>query len=500
MKARAVLVLGVLAGCGQTQSNEAARDAGRVDAQAEAGAAGEAGAGNEAGAGGEAGAKPARSATICATDTLVPNTNLVCTGLYADIASKQTAPGVEAYAPAVPLWSDGAEKQRWISLPPGKVIDNSDANEWVFPVGTRVWKEFSRAGQRIETRLWQKTDTNYWVSATYAWNSDESAAVRSGGGDIPLGTGTYHIPTSDECTDCHRGRTDRILGFDQVLLGIAGASGLTLDRLIAEKRLSNPPKSTPLLIGDDGTGLAAPALAWLHVNCGTTCHNQNSNAKAWSTGLFLRLDPSLLDGRSVVDFDSLKTTIGVAAVTPAWKGQTRILPHDPAHSLLFSLITHRGTGQQMPPIASSVVDEADVPLVEAWIAEMSAQASGGTSGASGSGGAGGHGGGGGHGGVAGSAGHSGSSGSSGSNGSSGSSDYAGGANSGGANSGGANSGGANSGGAGSGGADSGGADSGGADSGGADSGANASAGNGGSANTAGASNGGNSGGGVGSSE
>lgn len=148
-----------------------------------------------------------------------------------------------------------------------------------------------------------------------------------------------------------------------MLLGLAGATGFNLEQLIAEKRLSKPPKSIPLLIGDDGTGLAAPALAWLHVNCGTTCHNPNSNAKAWATGLFLRLDPPLLDGRAVNEFDTLKRTIGVVAVAPAWTGKTRITPHDPAHSLLFALITHSGKSQQMPPIASSVVDATDVRLV-----------------------------------------------------------------------------------------------------------------------------------------
>ena len=132
---------------------------------------------------------------ICTTtDTQVPPNNLVCTGLYTDIAAKQIAPGIEAYAPAVPLWSDGAQKQRWISLPPGQVIDNSDPNEWTFPVGTRVWKEFSKAGQRVRP-IRRKTDINWWTP--YAQDSDESAAVHSGGGDIPFGTGTYHIPTSD---------------------------------------------------------------------------------------------------------------------------------------------------------------------------------------------------------------------------------------------------------------------------------------------------------------
>ena len=222
----------------------------------------------------------------------------------------------------------------------------------------------------METRLWQKADTNYWVAATYAWNDDQSAADRSAGGDIDLPSGTYHIPTPSECQDCHRGRTDRLLGFEQVLLGLAGATGLNLDRLIADKRLTDPPAKTPLVIGDDGTGLAAPALAWLHVNCGVSCHNDNSSAKAWSTGLFMRLDPTKLDGSSVTDFDTLTTTLGVAAVTPAWRGQSRIAPGEPAHSLLFKLISHRGAGQQMPPIATSVVDQADIPLVEAWIAEQ----------------------------------------------------------------------------------------------------------------------------------
>jgi hypothetical protein len=328
----------------------------------------------------------------CDGDTQAPANDLVCTGIYADIVAKVVAPGVEAYAPAVPLWSDGAQKERWISLPVGETIDNSDPSEWVFPLGTKVWKEFSRGGRRVETRMWQKVDTNYWVAATYAWNADESAAARSAGGDFQLPDGSnYHIPTPNECQECHRGRTDRLLGFEQVLLGLAGATGYNLERLSADGRLTHPPDSSELTIGDDGTGLAAPALAWLHVNCGTTCHNRNSNATAWSTGMFLRLDPTELDGRNVDDFDPLKTTIGIPAITPAWQGRTRIVAGDPAHSLLFDLITHRGTGQQMPPIATNLVDEADVPLVEAWITQLPPVANGGTGGIGGRAGAGGRG-------------------------------------------------------------------------------------------------------------
>jgi hypothetical protein len=300
----------------------------------------------------------------------LPATTLLCTGLYLDIATKQLAPGVEPYSPAIALWSDGAEKDRWIRLPPGTTIDNSDPTEWVFPVGTKLWKQFVKEGRRVETRLWQKVRDRFWVDAAYAWNEDESAAVQTGGGDIPFGNGVYHIPKQDECEKCHRGRNEHILGFEQVELGLPGATGLTLPRLAAEGRLSTPPSAEPLAIGDDGTGAAAPALGWLHANCGITCHNSNSNSTGYGAGMDLRMDSRRLDGQSVAGFDSLRTTVGVTVNTPAWTNRTRIVAGDPTASLLYELISNRGMGKQMPPIATSEVDVTHVALVAEWIRRM----------------------------------------------------------------------------------------------------------------------------------
>jgi hypothetical protein len=299
-----------------------------------------------------------------------PPTTLSCTGLYLDIVNKDLALHVQSFTPAVPLWSDGAEKHRWIYLPPGTVIDNTNPSEWIFPVGTKLWKEFSRDGRRVETRLWQKVRDGFWVNATYAWNDDETAAVKSRGGDIPLGAGTYHIPTQEECEKCHRGRTEHILGFEQVQLGLAGAQGVTLEDLVGMRLLTNPPPVINLTIGDDGTGAAAPALAWLHANCGTTCHNGNSNATAYGAGMRLRLDPMKLDGRPLVDADPRKTTMDQVVNAPNWNGRVRIVPGDPTASLLYQLISNRGTGNQMPPFASSLVDTEHVPLVADWISKM----------------------------------------------------------------------------------------------------------------------------------
>src|SRR5262245_30688341 len=78
------------------------------------------------------------------------------TGLFADVARESLAPDIIAYAPRFQLWSDGADKRRWLWLPPGARIDTSDMDSWVFPVGTKFWKEFTRDGVRVETRLLEK--------------------------------------------------------------------------------------------------------------------------------------------------------------------------------------------------------------------------------------------------------------------------------------------------------------------------------------------------------
>jgi len=172
---------------------------------------------------------------------------LDCTGLYSDFATKQVAPGALAYTPANPLWSDGAQKSRWILLPPNTQIDISNPNEWVFPVGTKLFKEFRVDGKRVETRLFEKVKTAFWNYGTYAWNADDSAATLNYGGVVPVGSdgGTWTIPNNGECDECHRGRQDRILGFEQVGLGLPGAQGLTLAQL-AEMGLVQPaPPSCP---------------------------------------------------------------------------------------------------------------------------------------------------------------------------------------------------------------------------------------------------------------
>ena len=84
------------------------------------------------------------------------------TGLYANIATGALAPGLQAYQPQFALWSDLATKKRWIKLPPGSKIDTSDMNYWSFPNDTKIFKEFTRDGVRVETRMIWKHGAGDW--------------------------------------------------------------------------------------------------------------------------------------------------------------------------------------------------------------------------------------------------------------------------------------------------------------------------------------------------
>jgi hypothetical protein len=305
-------------------------------------------------------------------DAGTPPTTLECTGLYADFATQKLAPAARPYAPAVPLWSDGATKARWIELPKGKTIDATDPNEWTFPVGTKVFKEFSYGGKRVETRMFQKVAPNDWVHATYAWNADDSATQISYGQTVPVPDGgTWVIPTPQNCDSCHEGRSDRILGFDEVNLGLAGATGQTLAGLLAEALVVPAPARAELAIGDDGTGLDAHALGWLHTNCGVTCHNANEGAQGFGAGMLLRLDPRWLDGSPPDStWDPLRTTLSVPCTSGSVAGQPRIEPGNPAGSVIVEVIGTRGALQMPPAPLSRAVDIPDVDSITAWIAHM----------------------------------------------------------------------------------------------------------------------------------
>jgi hypothetical protein len=311
--------------------------------------------------------------------------HLDCTGLYADFTARTVAPENKPYTPGVQFWSDGAVKSRFLYLPPGTQIDISNFDEWSFPNGTKVWKEFKVGGKLIETRMFMKT-MGMWHHTTYRWNATETDAVRKDNGEkvvIPGQTAVYEVPNTGQCDYCHAGRTDQLLGVEAVSLGLATAQGLTLAALASGGRLSAAPPATAITIPEDGTTKAAAALGWLHANCGG-CHNQNPNAAAGFVGLrFLLSAKQLTDAATpatVLATDTWKTGVGIDSTrqdVDAGVPYKRIAPSDPTHSLASILSGRRAMGAedpspaiQMPPLVTRQVDTVGHGLLDAWIAAL----------------------------------------------------------------------------------------------------------------------------------
>jgi len=305
-------------------------------------------------------------------------TDLSCTGLYSDWVTKTVAAGMHVYDPGLHLWSDGADKTRWISLPAGQPIDTSNMDEWTFPVGTKVWKQFVLEGTLIETRMIWKRAVGSWVLTTYRWSADLTSATELLDGEPDADGHGYEIPSGAECHECHDGRLDTVLGFEAVALSSPNAAlartssalaPLTLSELVDAGWLTAAPANALTV---PGSPTAAAALGYLHMNCGTACHN-HGNGAADETGFFMRLDVGTLAAVATTD----AVVSGVFKVAgysiPGQAVTYRLAPGNvPASAAHYRMSVRDGVdgvdfNQQMPPFDTHRPDDAGVAAVGAWI-------------------------------------------------------------------------------------------------------------------------------------
>jgi mono/diheme cytochrome c family protein len=275
------------------------------------------------------------------------------TGLYRDIAKKQLAPDLLAFEPAFALWSDAAEKRRWLRLPQGTVIDTSDADHWQFPIGTMLFKEFAKDGKRLETRLIARTGAgpNDYFMGAFIWNDDESDALFVSDGQRDVRGTAHDVPSEKNCGTCHNGEPGRVLGFSAVQQPAVRSELLTI---------AVAPFTVP------GSEAARAAFGYLHANC-AHCHNPNGSARP-DTNMNLRL---ALGETRAEDTQILKTTVGIDLQNSvASQLEKRVVARAPAESALLFRMLERGPETQMPPLATESVDPAGTAAVRAWIESL----------------------------------------------------------------------------------------------------------------------------------
>lgn len=333
--------------------------------------------------------------------TSAPPTRLSQTGLYLDFSAKKIAPQNRPYEPQYPLWSDGAQKKRWAYLPPdtkvgtGKTATSSaskgNIDYWLFPIGTKFWKEFSfrerESGRwvRVETRISEKTAADRWQFSTYAWNDDESEAMlvgNEGAANVfstELGT-THDIPSQAACLRCHSRGGDQVLGFE--------ALQLSTDRDVVDPNASPATETDPITfreLVDRGTFTYVPpplvhseprvsarnqteraALGYLHSNCGS-CHNPNGTAShSW---LIFKQSAAARAGKPSATLTSAVERLAQIIHIPGQEETLLIRPGHPEASALVYAMKRLGD-VKMPPIGNKVPDADAIALIEKWIREM----------------------------------------------------------------------------------------------------------------------------------
>jgi mono/diheme cytochrome c family protein len=285
------------------------------------------------------------------------------TGLFAAGSLDALGSGVRAYAPGFELWSDGATKRRWVSLPAGGRIDSADMDDWSFPVGTRFYKEFSVAGRRIETRLLIRVGQGAgdWAGAAYVWDADQREARLSPQGGQDVGGSGHDVPSATDCIGCHGGRRSYVLGFSAVQLAQPGVP-LSLDALASEGRLTRVPARA---VSMPGAELDRAALGYLHANCGH-CHNPRRPPRGDG--------PRCYDPERSLEFWLPSASSAELWQTPALRTAVPrfVTPGEPDDSRLLTLVSRRGRRLHMPPLGSGHVDEAGVRRLSAWIASLRA--------------------------------------------------------------------------------------------------------------------------------
>jgi hypothetical protein len=285
------------------------------------------------------------------------------TGLYASRSSShELQPGVTPYTPQFQLWSDGASKRRFIWLPPGAQIDTRDPDAWQFPAGTKLWKEFSVDGKRIETRYLEKLGPgpDDWLALPFVWRAQQDdAVVASTGASDALGTG-HDVPAARDCMGCHGGTASRVLGFSAIQLNRTAPAGeWSVARLAADGVITDP----VVLADVPGDADTRRALGYLHANCGH-CHNQQRPAE--------RSDGRCYNPRR--DFDLSLRVDQLADIRRTGVFATAmhevIEPGKPRSSVLYKRAHGSFFRPRMPPLATEQLDPELLPLLDRWIAAL----------------------------------------------------------------------------------------------------------------------------------
>ena len=288
-----------------------------------------------------------------------------------------------------PLFSNYAEKLRFIKVPRGEKILYNDTSVFQMPTGTVLVKNFyfpkdardpAKGRMIIETRLLVNEEKG-WAPYTYVWNEEQTDAFYTVAGDKKILSyinsdgktiSTYYlVPNKNQCKGCH------LENKKMVPVGIA-ARHLNKNFVYSEQVLQNQLKywnSLGILSGlpenissvpananwhDGNADINLRARAYLDINCGN-CHSRKGPAN--TSGFFLDIhekDPTALG--------VYKTPVAAGRGSGGLKFD--IVPGKPDQSILLFRMKTIDPGIEMPEIGREQLHKEGIELISNWIRQM----------------------------------------------------------------------------------------------------------------------------------
>ena len=292
------------------------------------------------------------------------------TGCADSADPKLGSSGMLPYEINAPLWSDNATKQRWMALPDNTTIDIDSADDWTFPIGSVLRKDFYLSGQIIETRLFARHTDGAWAGYSYEWDATQTdATLLDAGKTVNINSQDWIYPSQAQCLQCHTSAAGSTLGPETAQLNLSitnPADGLSqinqltyLDSIGMFTTAMGSPASLPALHQYDDL-LAQPgelARSYLHSNC-SHCHRAGGPVQ------------SNMD----LHYSVTVTGMNVCDALPAYGdilGATRLFsPNDATDSIIYQRMLLQSGSARMPPTGTTVEDMQGLQFMSDWISSV----------------------------------------------------------------------------------------------------------------------------------
>ena len=309
-----------------------------------------------------------------------------------NLSALTPASNVFPYEVNAPLFSDYAEKARFVFLPAGQSMIYDAEKAFEFPTGAVLiknffyWKDarFPENGRKIlETRLLIKEEKG-WKALEYIWNEAQDDALLEVAGvsfahswiDLKgkkqeIG---YIAPNLNQCKGCHSydgqfvpiGISARQLNREEKgenqLLSWQKSGYLTLPEgfeLQQAPRLTDY-RATSNSVNPSTANHKDAARAYLDGNC-AHCHNPHGPAS--TSGMFLEYNQA----------NAERLGVGkppVAAGRGSGNRRFGIVPGKPNESILVFRMESDDPGIRMPELGRQLKHQEGVALIKDWIREM----------------------------------------------------------------------------------------------------------------------------------